>query len=212
MGALRVATLASIGAWLFAPAAAQAAPLTEMSVPPFEQDAPDEEPRLPPIGFMIDAGLPDGVIGSVVIRPVPYTRLHVGAGSNTISPGLRGGLTILPVGEGPSLNLEVGHYSEGGTNALMRSLFAGLGDFGSYVRRFSYTFFNAHAGIELGTRSATFFVHGGFTYLRSTLHQVSAPTEVNPARPGRTTVTFKQDPHLRLLVPSAKVGLVVYLQ
>ena len=125
---------------------------------------------------------------------------------------MRGGLTILPVGEGPSLNFEVGHYLRGGTNAVVRSLFAGMGDFGSYVRRFSYTFFNAHAGIELGKRNVTFFMHGGFTYLRATLHDVQPPAEIDPARPGRTTVTFKQDPYVRMLVPSAKLGLVVYLQ
>ena len=125
---------------------------------------------------------------------------------------MRGGLTVLPVGEGPSLSLEVGHYLEGDANTLVRFLFAGLGDFGSYVRRFSYTFFNAHLGLEFGTRSFTFFVHGGFTYLRATLHDLEAPSESDPARPGRTTLTFKQDPQLRMLAPSAKLGLVVYLQ
>jgi hypothetical protein len=171
----------------------------------------DDEDALPSIGLLLDAGLPDGIIGALALRPIPYTRLHVGAGSNSASPGVRGGVTILPVGEGPSLTLEMGHYLRGGTNTVVRSLFAGLGEFGSYVRRFSYTFFNAHAGIELGRRNFTFYVHGGFTYLRATLHDVLAPVESDPARSGRTTVTFKRDPRLRMLAPSAKLGLVVYL-
>ena len=212
MGAMRVASLTALVFGLSGLSTGLAAPPGVSSSPWPEGPAETSDDRLPTIGLMLDAGLPDGVIGALAIRPVPYTRLHIGGGGNSASPGVRGGLTILPVGEGPSLNLEVGHYLPGDANRLVRSVFAGLGDFGSYVRRFSYTYFNAHAGIELGSRSFTFFIHGGFTYLRATLHDVQAPVEGDPARPGRTTITFKQDPFLRMLVPSAKLGLVVYLQ
>jgi hypothetical protein len=209
MGAMRVASLSALVLGLFAPSTVSAAPASDLSSSAFG-DPRDE--GLPSVGLMLDAGLPDGLTGALAVRPVPYLRLHLGAGGNSASPGVRGGLTIMPVGEGPSLNLEVGHYLPGDTNALVRSVFAGLGDFGSYVRRFSYTYVNGHLGLELGTRSFTFFIHGGFTYLHAGLHEVQVPAENDPARPGRVTIAFKQDPVVRMLVPSAKLGLVVYLQ
>jgi hypothetical protein len=210
MAAMRVAILTALCGCLLGSTTAAAQALPDLTARTLAGSDDDDE-DLPTVGLLLDAGLPDGVIGGLALRPVPYTRLHIGAGSNSASPGVRGGLTILPVGEGPSLSLEMGHYVRGGTNTVLRSLFAGLGDFGSYVRRFSYTFFNAHAGIELGRRNVTFYVHGGFTYLRATLHDVQAPVESDPARTTRTTVTFKRDPRLRMLAPSAKLGLVVYL-
>jgi hypothetical protein len=209
MGAIHVAALAASLTWLFSPSAG-AAPLPEEGL--LRADAGAEPNRLPPVGLQLDAGLPDGVIAALVLRPIPYTRFHLGAGTNTASPGFRGGVSILPVGEGLSFDLELGHYLAGGANTLVRSLFAGMGDFGSFVRRFSYTYVNAHAGLELGQRSFTFFVHGGFSYLRATLHDLDVPMEADPARPGRTTFTFNKDPRLKMLVPSIKLGLVIYLQ
>jgi hypothetical protein len=211
MGARGVATLSFtlwiLALWLLGSSAAAAPSARDDLYAGGDVDGP-----LPPVGLQLDAGLPDGVIAALVLRPVPYMRLHAGGGSNSASPGLRCGLTILPVGEGPSFNFEVGHYLEGGANTLVRSLFVGMGDLGKYVQRFSYTFVNAHAGLELGRRNVTFFVHGGFTYLRATLHDLEVPMDVDPARPGRTTLAFTKDPLLKMLAPSAKLGLVVYLQ
>jgi hypothetical protein len=209
MGAMKVATLSALVTWLFGLTAGMAAPLPELAR---TLEGSRDQDRLPVVGLMLDAGLPDGIIGALAIRPSEVVRLHIGAGGNSAAPGVRGGLTIIPVGEGPSLNLEVGHYLAGDTNTLVGALFAGLGDFGSYVRRFSYTFANAHAGLELGGRNFTFFIHGGFTYLRATLHDVQAEPERDPARPGRTTLTFTKDPILKMFAPSAKLGMVVYLQ
>ena len=209
MGAMKVATLSALAIWLLGLTSGIAAPLPDLSR---TLRGTEDEGRLPVIGLMLDAGLPDGVMGSLAVRPSEIARLHIGAGGNSASPGVRGGLSIIPVGEGPSLTLEVGHYLAGDTNALVGALFAGLGDFGSYVRRFSYTFANAHAGLELGGRHFTFFIHGGFTYLRATLHNVEAEPAREPGRPGRTTLTFSKDPILKLFAPSAKLGLVVYLQ
>jgi hypothetical protein len=209
MGAMPVATLSALVTWLFGLTSGIAAPLPELSR---TLRGTQGDGQLPAIGLMVDAGLPDGVMGALAVRPAEFARLHLGAGGNSASPGVRGGLTIIPVGEGPSFSVDVGHYLAGDTNALVGALFAGLGDFGSYVRRFSYTFANAHAGLELGGRNFTFFVHGGFTYLRATLHDVEAEPERDPARPGRTTLTFNKDPILRMLAPSAKLGLVIYLQ
>jgi len=48
-------------------------------------------------------------------------------------------------------------------------------------------------------------------YLRATLRDLDVPTQTEAMRPGRTTVTFTKDPLLKMLAPSAKLGLVVYL-
>ena len=167
--------------------------------------------RLPVVGLMADAGLPDGFMGSLTVRPIPYLRLHAGAGANTSSPGVRGGLTLLPLGTGPSLSLEVGHYLDGEANGLVRRSVAGLGRFASYVHRLNYTFANAHAGIDIGERGFTFFIHGGFTYLRARLRDVQAPPDMVTST-GRTSIAFKEDPIIKMFTPSLKVGLIVYLQ
>src|SRR4051812_24566732 len=68
-------------------------------------------------GLMVDAGVPDFMQGSIVLRPEKWLRASVGGGYNMISKGVRGGLSILPFGRGPSATVEVGHFFEGDANA-----------------------------------------------------------------------------------------------
>ena len=193
-----------------------------LSLPATARSAEDEEgvlssevqpepaaPRLPVVGLMVDAGLPDGFMGALTVRPIPYLRLHAGAGSNTASPGLRGGVTVLPLGVGPSLSLEVGHYLDGDANGLVRR-FLGNSKFASYVHRLNYTFANAHAGVDIGKQDFTFFIHGGFTYLRARLREITPPPTAISST-GRTSITFREDPIVKMFTPSLKVGLIVYL-
>src|SRR5262245_26048003 len=91
--------------------------------------APRPADDLPAIGLSADAGIPDGFIGSLVVRPVPALRLQVGGGSNTASAGVRGGVTLLPFGVGPSLSGEVGHALDGRANSVVRTFFGGMGKF-----------------------------------------------------------------------------------
>lgn len=168
-------------------------------------------PSLPVVGLMADAGLPDGLMAALTVRPIPYLRLHAGAGSNTTSPGFRLGATVLPIEMGPSLNLEVGHYLDGDANGVVRKFVGGLGKFASYVNRINYTFANAHAGLDMGKQDFTFFVHGGFTFLRARLRDVQPPPDTVSST-GRTSISFREDPIIRMFTPSAKVGLIVYLQ
>jgi hypothetical protein len=176
---------------------------------------PADTRRLPSIGVGADAGLPDGLMASLVLRPSELLRLHIGAGSNTASPGVRAGLTFLPLGAGPSLTLEGGHYIAGDASGLVGTFFSGLGKFANYVGKVGYSFANLHAGLDLGTKRFTFFIHGGVTYLRGTVSQLNVPA--NEARQvsadGQvTTFAFREDPVLRMWAPSLKLGLVFYLQ
>jgi len=184
---------------------------------PVVGDVARERPRrksLPVIGVMADAGLPDGLMGALVVRPLSQLRLHVGGGSNSAGPGIRGGITALPFGSGISFSVEGGRYRDSDANALIQLFFKGAGGFSSYVGKASYNFWNAHTGLDFGERDVVFFLHAGFTFVAATLKDVAVPAEVLPASSaaGSTTVEFKEDPKLRLLSPSAKLGLILYLK
>ena len=213
-GVLAALGLAAVSG-ITGPASAQSVPdvydQDVESVLSTETPAATRRPGLPVVGLMADAGLPDGFMGSLTIRPIEYLRLHAGAGTNSSSPGFRVGLSVLPLGMGPSVNLEVGHYLDGDANGLVRKAVAGLGRFSNYVNRLSYTFANAHAGLDIGKQDFTFFIHGGFTYLHARLRDVMPPPDTVSST-GRTSITFREDPIVKMFTPSLKVGLIVYLQ
>jgi hypothetical protein len=173
---------------------------------------PSDAGRLPPIGLGVDAGIPDGVIASLVLRPSEHVRLHLGAGSNTSSPGFRGGISLLPFGHGPSLSIDAGHYLAGEASGLVETFFAGLGRFSNYVGKIDYTFVNGHAGFDFALGDFTLFLHGGVTYLRANLRDVAVPADAaTSVGGGRTTLTFREDPVVRMWTPSAKLGLIYFL-
>lgn len=205
---LGAAQLAAIGVAHAQVPVSPGPPVTATAAPPADDPA-----RLPSIGLGADVGLPDGLMASLVVRPTPILRAHLGAGANSASPGFRGGVSVLPFGIGPSLTLEGGHYLAGNASGIARTLFGGLGQFASYVGKIGYTFVNTHAGLDFGGESFTFFIHGGVTYLRATLSDVHVPMETSTrADAPATTLTFREDPVLRMWTPSAKIGLIFYLQ
>jgi hypothetical protein len=183
-------------------------PIASRSAPPA-----DDARRLPVIGLGADAGLPDGVMASLVLRPLDVLRLQIGAGTNTASPGFRAGLSVIPFVAGPSLTLEAGHYLSGDADGLVQTIFGGLGRFASYVGKLDYTFVNAHAGLDFGYENFTFFLHGGVTYLHATLSDLEVPLDTS-SKTGAppTTLTFHEDPVVRMWTPSVKLGVILYLQ
>jgi hypothetical protein len=74
---------------------------------------------------MADVGVPDGAIGSLVVRPWQWFRAYGGGGSNSVSKGWRGGFSLVPFGAGPSVSLEYGHYNDGDANGLVRRMVSG---------------------------------------------------------------------------------------
>jgi hypothetical protein len=169
---------------------------------------------LPRFGVMADAGLPDGANASLVFRPSSWLRAHAGGGSNMISKGVRAGVTLLPFGSGPSATLEAGHYFDGDANGLARK-FAGSSFQSALLERVGYDYANAHLGLDFGSRRATFYIHGGMSYVRARIHNVdsvlAAEAVANGADSGTTEVSVKQDPIVRAWFPSVKLGLIVYL-
>jgi hypothetical protein len=160
---------------------------------------------------MADAGLPDGANASLVYRPMRWLRAEAGVGYNLISPGVRGGLTLIPFGVGPSLTVEGGHYFDGNANGTARKIAGSSFKDSALLERVGYDFANAHLGLEIGSRRMTFFLHGGMSYIRGTLHNADSVLQAGGTVPQGSQVTIKQDPVLKVVAPSAKLGLIVYL-
>ena len=164
--------------------------------------------RWPILGAMVDVGVPDGLIGSVVVRPWKWLRLHGGAGSNSVSTGWRGGLALLPLGSGPCVAVEYGSYGQGDANGLVRSMTGG--DFGGspLLEKLEYQYANAHAGLEFGGKRFTFFVHGGVSRVWAQLHG-SSGTLANTG--ADTVVQVSSDPKIKAFGSSLKIGLILFL-
>jgi hypothetical protein len=125
-------------------------------------DATVAPKALPRFGVMADAGVPDGANASLVFRPLAWLRAHGGGGANTISKGVRAGVTLLPFGAGPSATLEAGHYFDGDANGLAQR-FAGSTFSSPLLERVGYDYANAHLGLDFGTRRVVFYLHGGMS-------------------------------------------------
>jgi hypothetical protein len=199
--------------------AALAANATLPSLPPTQTLAttPDatKTESLPAIGVMVDAGLPDGVNGALIYRPTSWLRTHAGGGYNMISTGVRGGVALIPFGSGPSLTLEAGHYFDGNANGLAKKFAGASYKDNALLERIGYTYANAHLGLEFGSERVTFYIHGGMSYVRATVHNVDTVIQQQANDSGLggsdTTVSVKQDPIIKAWTPSAKLGLIVYL-
>jgi hypothetical protein len=169
------------------------------------------ERPLPLLGLMVDGGVPDGATVSAVYRPFSWLRTEVGAGYNLISKGARAGLTLLPFGAGPSATVEAGHFFDGDANGFARSI-AGAGfEDKAILQRIGYDFANAHLGLDFGTRRVVFFIHGGMSYVRAQIHNVNEQVASATSSSSATTVSFNQDPTVRVVAPSAKLGFIFYI-
>jgi hypothetical protein len=168
-------------------------------------------PKLPAVGVMADVGLPDGAGGSLVFRPAKWVRLTGGGTYNMISSGLRAGVSLLPFGWGPSLSVEGGHYFDGNANNLVRKFAGSSYQSNSVLERVGYDYANAHLGLDLGFRRVTFFIHGGMSVIRASVHNLDEAIQSQSSSSSSTQLSVKQDPIIRALTPSAKLGLIVYL-
>jgi len=166
------------------------------------------EERWPVVGVMADVGVPDGGIASLVIRPWQWFRAYGGGGSNSVSKGWRGGLSLVPFGAGPSLSFEYGHYNEGDANGLVRHLVSGQFSGSPLLEKVGYSYANAHAGLDFGGKRVLFFVHGGVSMVWAQLHNVNEALQNTNST---TVVHVTQDPKVKAFGSSLKVGLVIFL-
>ncbi len=164
--------------------------------------------RWPVLGAMVDVGVPDGLIGSVVVRPWKWLRLYGGAGSNSVSTGWRGGLALLPFGAGPCVAFEYGGYGQGDANGLVRNMTGGDFSGSPLLEKLEYKYANAHAGLELGGKHFTFFLHGGVSRVWAELGG-SGGTLTNTGTD--TVVLVSSDAKIKAFGSSLKIGLIVFL-
>ncbi|MCK6550905.1 hypothetical protein L6R52_34020 [Myxococcota bacterium] len=166
----------------------------------------EEEDDLGMIGFMLDAGVPDGAAASLVLRPWSWLRLSGGVTTNVVSQGYRAGLTLVPFDTWATLTLsaEAGRTPDGDVNALIQVFGEGYEDL-AVLRRVSYDYVNGHVGLEFGREAMTLYLHAGMTYLSAAFGD--GTDELGDG----TTMTLGDRPTIRGWVPSAKVGLILYL-
>ena len=173
------------------------------------------KPRITHLGMTIDAGLPDGAGASIVYRPWKWLRVRAGGNYNGVSGGISGGVTLLPPVFFPILptaTIEAGHYFEGDANWIARLATGNQSTDIASLKRVSYDYVNGHLGLEFGAQNRfVFYIHGGFTYLHTTINDLQ--TTINQQNSGSgsstTTVTVK-DPVVNAIVPSGKLGFLIY--
>lgn len=164
--------------------------------------------RWPMLGAMVDVGVPDGLIGSVVVRPWKWVRAYGGGGSNSVSTGWRGGFALLPFGAGPCAALEYGRYSPGDANGLVRRMTGGSFEGSSLLDQLEYQYANAHLGLEFGGKRFTFFVHGGVSQVWAQLRESGGTLSGTGTD---TVVRVSSDPRIKAFGSSLKIGLILFV-
>jgi FtsZ-interacting cell division protein YlmF len=78
-----------------------------------------------------------------------------------------------------------------------------------------YDYMNLHLGLDFGSRRFVFFLHGGMSILRGHIHNVDAAirgaTAHDTSVAGTTEVTVRQDPSVKAVGSSVKLGFILYI-
>jgi hypothetical protein len=166
-------------------------------------------------GLLLDAGAPDGIGSSIVVRPWKWLRVHAGGTHNLVAPGIRGGVTFLPPTYFPilpTLTIEAGHSFQGDANGIVRTFSGDTTIENPSLRRVSYDYANGHLGLEFGSQNRfVFYIHGGVSYIHSNVHDFQAAVDQTGVNQNSQNLTIEvSDPTLKMLVPSGKLGFLVY--
>jgi hypothetical protein len=178
------------------------------SSPALAQDGAPE-PQLRRFGLLLDAGAPHGVGVSAVLRPLPWLRLQAGPTTNTLSFGLRGGASILPLQTfvAPSFNVEAGHYFGSDYNDVVDWLGATPSRAAAAISDVTYNYVSGSVGLEVGSASRfNFFLHLGLSYVALGVDDASALLQDATDDPSVTARGLA----VRATVPSVKLGFLLY--
>jgi hypothetical protein len=151
--------------------------------------------------------MPDGANLGLVLAPVRWLWLEAAAGTNSAAFNYRGGFSLVPVGWGPSLTLELGHCNVAEMNGLLRDFFSISSWVKPYVQEFGYTYFNAQLGFEVPVGSALLFLRGGYTYLSGTVRG-STPVVVKDSNNTPNMTVTANEGEVRAHSLSAKLGVL----
>jgi hypothetical protein len=156
-------------------------------------------------GVMVDAGVPDGATGSLVLGLTRSLGLHVGGGHNLVSPGVRVGATFTPFDSWitPVVAVDYGRYFEGNANGLAQKVMGDPEYSSPLLERVGYDYANAHVGLELGGPRGKLYLRGGMSRVTGELHGVN-----EAAGEG---ATLAEDPAIEVWSVSAKIGFIYYV-
>lgn len=163
------------------------------------------------VGVMVDAGVPDGVNGSLLFRPVRWFQMSAGGGTNLISLGIRAGASVylLPTRVSPTLSAEAGHYFPADANKALVRLGVTDESQDPLLREVGYDYANLHLGLDFGRERFSFYVHAGMSVMRGEVRNLAEAIADETGDSG-ITVEVVQNPVVTLVVPSARIGAVFY--
>ncbi|WP_164015804.1 hypothetical protein [Pyxidicoccus trucidator] len=179
------------------------------ATPALAQDDGAGGSELHRFGLLLDAGAPHGVGVSAVLRPLPWLRLQAGPTTNTLSFGLRGGVSILPLQTfiAPSFNAEAGHYFGSEYSEVVDWLGASPSRTSAAIRDVTYDYVSGSVGLEVGSASRfNFFLHLGLSYVALGVDDASALLQDATDDPSVTARNLS----VRATIPSVKVGFLFY--
>jgi hypothetical protein len=162
------------------------------------------------VGVMVDAGVPDGFNGSLVVRPFRPLNIHAGVGTNLISYGVRAGaqLYLLPTAISPTLSAEVGRYFPGDANEAIARLGVSADSDNPLLREVGYDYANLHLGLDFGREHFSFYIHAGFSAVRGKIRHLDELV----AEDADESLTFEvgQDATANIVAPSARIGFLFF--
>ena len=167
------------------------------------------------IGLMTDIGLPDGIVGALIVRPQRHLHIHAGAGHNSVAPGLRAGVQLLAWSRAvtPYAALELGHYFRGRPGAWAQDLVQSSADMdeaaagGVSVESLGYSYGNAHLGLRLGGARAAFYLQAGISRVHLDA-ELRRREETGAGLPLQVDVVSESQ--ARIWTPSARLGMEAY--
>ncbi|MFT3839401.1 MAG: hypothetical protein QM723_20630 [Myxococcaceae bacterium] len=179
--------------------------------PPPPADAPVQVAEAAPvtdgpsharIAIAAEAGLPTGAGGTLQLAPIDWLRFSFGGGTNGLSPNVRAGLALAPFHTvvRPVVWGEVTHGFAGDAGWILKSVSPGLA---KASRISGYDVASMELSLELGSKWLCFFLRGGVSFVDVALATPSLEVSGD-------TVEVKGG-HLKALVPSGRLGLMVGL-
>ena len=140
-------------------------------------------------------------------------RVEAGIASDGVGPGVRGGLTWIPLRSWatPIVGVSAGQMFERDANPLVRMI-SGDPTFSSpLLQRVGYHFASARIGLELGRSRVTFFIHAGVSAVTAQIHGLDMATNTAGSSSSPSVTVSTSDPHIRIVGVSANLGFIVYL-
>ncbi|HTN51942.1 MAG TPA: hypothetical protein VML50_06030 [Anaeromyxobacter sp.] len=157
--------------------------------------------RLPPLGVLLDLGVPAGSSLSLVYRPIRWFRVFAGPAWDYLSFGVQGGMSFSPWDwkVAPCVEGEVGRYFDASASRFVHS--SGNLDLKSLLQDVGYQYAALHLGFEVGSqRGFTFSLRAGLAWAQLAARGTSQTTSSDG------TVVTVTDPKVRAVSPSVKLG------